>query len=215
MNPQGAVDSEEPGRNQTAERVLIATEALCAELGLESVSIRDIAKHANVSLSVIYHHYGSKIDLLKAVIYRRMGELLSIQTDLLEELEAQEQPALEKVLYAVIAPLSLLRKRGSEGEVTGLFLARVLLSTLPEIKDEVDAGAGRLDRLVAIVKRSAPHLSHEEICWRLHFTIGIAHMTAWDYRRLEIMSQGTVNAREVEEAIERAVAYAKAAFEAP
>lgn len=205
----------EGAANPTAERVLVATEALCAERGLESVSIRDIAKKAGVSVSVIYHHYGSKIDLLKAVIYRRMGELFFTQSRMFEELEELPNPPLDKVLYAIIAPLSLLRKKGSSGEVTGLFLARVLLSTVPEIKDEIDEGAGRTGRLIDIVQRAAPHLSRKEVCWRLHFTIGIAHMTAWDYQRLELMSGGLVSAESVDEAIDRAVNYAKSAFQAP
>jgi hypothetical protein len=40
-------------------------------------------------------------------------------------------------------------------------------------------------------------------------------MTHWDYARLEIMSDGLCNAREVEKSLARAVAFAKAAFLAP
>jgi AcrR family transcriptional regulator len=199
----------------TPDRVLEATEALCAEFGLESVSIRDIARRAGVSISVIYHHYGSKIDLLKAVIYRRLNEFFSIQRDLLAELESLPNPPLEKVLRAIVAPLPLLRSKGDAGEITALFLARVLMSTLPDIKREVDAGAGRLAPLIEIVRRAAPHLSREEVFWRTHFTIGIGHMTMWDYERLEIMSGGLCDAGSVEKSIDHAVAFAKAGFEAP
>jgi AcrR family transcriptional regulator len=207
-------DVAERTPDSSAERVLEATEALCAEVGLESVSIRDIAKRADVSISVIYHHYGSKIELLKAVIYRRMGEFFSIRKDLFDELEALPRPPLEKVLYAIIAPLPLLRSKGPAGEITALFLGRVLMSTLPEIKREMDAGAGRLGGLIEVVQRAAPHLSRDEVCWKVHFTIGIGHMTMWDYERLEIMSDGLCNARSVDESIAQAVAFAKAAFEA-
>jgi AcrR family transcriptional regulator len=199
---------------QAAERIFEATETLCAELGLESVSIRDIAKHAGVSLSVIYHHYGSKEDLLKAVIYRRMDELFSLRKDLFEELSEMEHPPLERVLYAIVAPLPLLRSKGPAGETTSLFLGRVLMSTLPAIKHEVDAGAGRLGLLVDVLQRAAPHLSREDIFWKVHFTIGIAHMTLWDYERLKIMSEGLCNTDSVDEAVARAVDFAKAAFEA-
>jgi AcrR family transcriptional regulator len=199
----------------SAERLLRVTEELCAEHGLEAVSMRDIAKEANIAVSVIYHHFGSKMDLLKAVLHRRFGELHEVRAPLLAKLEGQSQPDLDNLLYAVIAPLALLRTGGREGEITGQFLARVFLSTLPEIKAEVDAGLGRLGLLVDLAQRVLPQLSREEICWRLHFTFGIEHMTHWDYARLEIMSDGLCNARAVDESISRAVAFAKAAFLAP
>ncbi|HWK41398.1 MAG TPA: TetR/AcrR family transcriptional regulator [Croceibacterium sp.] len=198
----------------TSERVLAATERLCAERGLELVSIRDIAREAGVSLSVIYHHFGSKIDLLKTLIERRLGELFCLRQPMIDRLEAQAQPSLEELLYAMIAPLSLLRKRGKDGEITGLFLARVLISTVPEIKHEIDRGAGRLTQIVDLAQRAAPHLSRVDVCWRLHFTLGIERMHQWDYDRLEIMSEGAC-AQSVDEAINRAVAFAKAGFLAP
>lgn len=199
----------------TAQKLLDVTEQLCAEHGLESVSTRDIAKAAGISLSVIYHHFASRAELLKVVIRRRFGELYLLREPLFIELEAQFTPDIDKFLYAVLAPIALLRGQGREGEIAGQFLARVFLSTLPEVKEEIDAGLGGLKQLVDLAQRALPHLSREEICWRLHFTFGIEHMTHWDYARLEIMSDGLCNAREVEKSLARAVAFAKAAFLAP
>ena len=65
------------------------------------------------------------------------------------------------------------------------------------------------------VERALPHLSHAEVCWRLHFTFGIEHMTHWDDARLAIMSGGECDGNAIEESIERAIAYAEAAFRAP
>ena len=199
----------------TARKLLEVTEELCAQRGLESVSMRDIAKAAGISLSVIYHHFASKTELLKAAMQRRFGELYLVREPLFRELEAQPKPDIDKLLYAILAPIALLRSRGREGEVTGQFLARVFLSTLPEVKEAVDTGLGELRQLVDLAQRALPQLSREEICWRLHFTFGVEHMTHWDYARLQVMSEGLCNAREVEESIARAVAFAKAAFLAP
>lgn len=210
--------NRETGResgSSSARLLLEVTERLCAERGLETVSTRDIAKAANVSLSVIYHHYGSKMDLLKATLADRLGELYRIRQPLFDDLEAQPKPDLEQLLYAIIAPLSLLRKQGRRGEITVQFLARALLTQIPEIKDEMDSGVKFLRQLVDLAQRAVPHLSREEACWRLHFTFGIEHMTHGDYARLEIMSEGLCGARNVDESIARAVAFAKAAFMAP
>jgi AcrR family transcriptional regulator len=199
----------------SAERLLKATEALCAQHGLESVSMRDIAKAANVSLSVIYHHYESRMDLLMAVFRQRFGELLALRAPLIAELEAQAVPDVEKFFYSIMAPIAFLRSKGEEGAIASRFIARALMSTLPEIKAEVDAGIRGMRETVDIAQRVFPHLSREEICWRLHFTFGVEHMTHWDSERLELMSDGLCNARSVDESIARAVAFAKAAFLAP
>jgi AcrR family transcriptional regulator len=199
----------------SAERLLKVTEALCAEHGLESVSMRDIAKAAGVSPSVIYHHYESRIDLLMAVFRQRFGMLLALRAPLVAELEAQAVPDVDKFLYSIMAPIAFMRSKGEDGAMASRFIARALMSSLPEIKAEVDEGIRGMRETVDIAQRAFPHLSREEICWRLHFTFGVEHMTHWDNERLEIMSDGLCNARSVEESITRAVAFAKAAFLAP
>ncbi|HWL62318.1 MAG TPA: TetR/AcrR family transcriptional regulator [Steroidobacteraceae bacterium] len=199
----------------TAAKLLDVVERLCAENGLEAVSIRDVAKAAGVSLSVIYHHYKSRNELLKAAMDRRFQELLRMRAPLFAELEKAAKPDLDKLLYAIIAPVTLLRTSHPDGWVVGQFLAQILLSPLPDVKNEVDASVKHLRDLAHLTKRVLPHLSLEDICWRLHFTIGIERMTRWDSDRLRIMSNGICNLEDVNEAISRAVAYAKAAFLAP
>lgn len=55
------VDSD--GR-ATAERLLAAAAAACAERGFEAVTLGDVARRAGVSASAIYNHYGGKAELL-------------------------------------------------------------------------------------------------------------------------------------------------------
>jgi len=213
---QSTMADEQPGElSPTAQRILDIAERLCAERGLEAVSIRDIASEARVSLSVIYHHFGSKAGLLKAILHRRMADLDALRGPLFAELAEQPVPDLEKLLYAIIAPLALLRGRGEEGRIGVQFLSRVLLSTLPEMQEEVEASVSGLKLLVDLAKRAVPHLERKEICWRLHFTFGIEHMTHGDYERLEIMSEGLCDGQAVDESIQRAIGFAKAAFLAP
>jgi AcrR family transcriptional regulator len=205
--------SPDPG--PTAVMVLETAERLCGERGLESVSIRDIAREAGVSISVIYHHYGSKGNLLRTILQTRLAELGVIRGAIFAELEEQPRPELRKILYAIFAPMVQLRAPGAGREPTVQFLARALVTTLPELKEEGDATVRELKRVVELLERALPDLSHAEICWRLHFTFGIEHMTHWDDARLAIMSGGDCDGGSIDDVIERAIDYAEAAFLAP
>jgi AcrR family transcriptional regulator len=199
----------------SAAAILDAAERLFGERGLESVSIRDIAREAHASISAIYHHFGSKGELLRTLLRARLGELGQMREAVFSELEAEPRPDLRRILYAVIAPVARLRAPDSGRIATMQFLARALVSTLPEVKEESDSTVRQLRRLIRLLERALPHLSHAEICWRLHFTFGIEHMTHWDDQRLAIISEGACDGADVEESIARAVAFAEAAFLAP
>jgi AcrR family transcriptional regulator len=210
LNASTASRSEAPAPSATV--ILETAEQLCGQHGLESVSIRDIAKAADVSISVIYHHYGSRSNLLRTILKTRMAEIELVRDAMFEELEAQPKPGLRAILHALIAPMARLR---AERPATFQFLARALVSTLPELKEETDASVLGLRRVVRLLQRALPHLSHAEVCWRLHFTMGLEHMTHWDDERLKILSEGECDGAAIEESIDRAVAYAEAAFLAP
>lgn len=81
---------------------------------------------------------------------------------------------------------------------------------LPEVKDLLDAGVAGFHRPVALLQRALPHLTHEEICWRLYFTIKLSHQTAWDASRLTLLSSGSCNGSDPDEALARAIAFAEA-----
>ena len=195
--------------------MLEAAERLFGERGLESVSIRDIAGAADVSISVIYHHFGSKAELLRTLLRLRLSELGGVREDVFSEQEACQRPDLRRILYGIIAPVARLRAPDSGRQATMQFLARALVSTLPEINEESDATVQALTRVVRLLERALPQLDHADICWRLHFTFGIEHMTHWDDARLRIMSQGECDGSDVEESIRRALDFAEAAFLAP
>ena len=207
--------TEFPDAGTSAAAVLDAAERLFGEHGLESVSIRDIAKAANVSISVIYHHFGSKAELLRTLLRLRLTELGGVREAVFAEQEVAASPDLRRILYGIIAPVARLRAADSGRQATMQFLARALVSTLPEVKDEGDTSVRALTRVVRLLERTLPQLDHADICWRLHFTFGIEHMTHWDDARLGIMSEGECDGNDVEESIERAIDFAQAAFLAP
>ena len=58
------------------ENILFAAEKLFAEKGFEGTSTREIAKDANVNISMISYYFGSKEKLYEKLVEYRMNEYL-------------------------------------------------------------------------------------------------------------------------------------------
>jgi AcrR family transcriptional regulator len=64
---------EEPGE----ERILDAGRALFADRGYDAASIAQIGLRAGISKSVLYHYFGSKAGLYRAIVEHDAGELVA------------------------------------------------------------------------------------------------------------------------------------------
>src|SRR5262245_27080059 len=67
---------------QTRHRIMDSALRLFALHGYQGVSMRELAKNANVSLSVTYHYFSDKHILLKEV-FKRTGSRLGVERSLL------------------------------------------------------------------------------------------------------------------------------------
>jgi AcrR family transcriptional regulator len=99
----------------TREKVLDAAERLFARHGFDGVSIRDIAVEAEVTLGVVGFHSGSKEDLFKTILTRRV-EVLS--TRRLESLNAvRKRPGrarMRDIVRAFVEPYVKLASTGDQ-----------------------------------------------------------------------------------------------------
>jgi AcrR family transcriptional regulator len=201
------------GKLDTAATILDAAELLCATHGIEALSIRAVAAEAEVSIPVIYHYYNSRSNLLRAILQARFTEVSGEYHRLLTALEAQESPAVKDIVRAVLQPINNWRKPGREASLQ--FYALAIVSPVAEVKEALDEGVVGFRRVVALLQRALPELSHEDICWRLHFVIKLSHQTRWDAARLTIVADGDCNSDDEDEALTRAIAFAEAGFLAP
>ncbi len=85
---------------QTRQRIIASARAIFAARGFAGVSLRDIAAHAEVTLGLLRHHFGSKDDIWRAVIDATIGEYLGVLTPLLAAAEARETAALDTLKAA-------------------------------------------------------------------------------------------------------------------
>ena len=118
-------------------------------------------------------------------------------------------------MRAVLLPLARGRHPDSSRNAALQFITRALTTAIPELKKQIDDGVLGFRSIIDLLQRALPELSREELCWRFHFMMSIEHMNVWDVERLRLLSDGLCNAAEGDEALERAVDFAVAAFLAP
>lgn len=82
----------------TRARILAATDELFGQLGFDATSTRDIAERSGVNKALIHYHFGSKDELLVALLddyYARLTAALLTAWEQSSELEAQALAVLD------------------------------------------------------------------------------------------------------------------------
>ncbi|WP_370896893.1 TetR/AcrR family transcriptional regulator [Chryseobacterium gossypii] len=80
------------------ENILFAAEKLFAEKGFEGTSTREIAKAANVNISMISYYFGSKEKLYEKLVEYRMNEGQFFSKGILERTDINEWEKIEKIV---------------------------------------------------------------------------------------------------------------------
>ncbi len=91
----------------TKTRILETAERLFAGQGAEKTTLRQISSQAGVNLAAVNYHFGSKSDLIIALLSKVLDPLLENQTKQLDEVEEKTvggAPDLEGILRAFLAP---------------------------------------------------------------------------------------------------------------
>jgi AcrR family transcriptional regulator len=91
----------------TAERLILVAEQLYADHGLDAVSFRQIAEAAGQkNHAVVQYHFGTKEELLKAIVLYRTEDAKNARTHALDQLVATgRQHDIRALLEATLEPL--------------------------------------------------------------------------------------------------------------
>jgi len=159
----------------TKQKILDAAERLIAEQGYDATSLRQIIGDAGVNLAAIHYHFGSKEELLQALVDRRAAPVNAERLELLGRFEAEagSKPVpIERILHAFLAPMVAAANRNPQFvKVMGRI---VIEGLLPEIVQKSFHLV--FPRFNSALRRSMPQMPDEEFQWRIHFMTGvIAH----------------------------------------
>jgi AcrR family transcriptional regulator len=196
---------------QTKEKILDIAERLFGEHGYGATSLRQVIAEAGVNLAAVHYHYGTKEDLLDAVVLRGAIPLNEERLALLDRYEKDAAPgpvAVDKVLHAILAPTFLKVKRSPEfAKLMGRLLAEGIMPGMVarHFKPTVE-------RFIPAMRRSLPDLPEQELFWRVQFMFGAMAQTLLGRHLFPEALAGPADSLEV---VDRLVSFLAAGFRAP
>ncbi|MFE4173996.1 TetR/AcrR family transcriptional regulator [Streptomyces sp. NPDC056909] len=171
----------------TRTKILDAAEHLFAERGYRGTSVRAITDLAGANLAAVGYHFGSKAELLAAVVRRVIGPITAAQRVALDKLLARTpDPPVTELVEAFAGPLFDGMPAGDEG---GARTSRLIVTILNDPAEEARSWTGPdedtvRERYLAAFARALPGLAPEELLFRMR---GIFAVTAAD--RVEVYNQ--------------------------
>jgi len=171
----------------TRTQLLDAAERLFAEHGYRGTSVRTITDLAGANLAAVGYHFGSKADLLAAVIRRVIEPIIAAQDAGLDRLLAQTpDPLAAELVEAFAGPLFDAMRAGDEG---GARTSRLIVTIFGDPAEEMrnwtsSADDAVRDRYLAAFGRALPDLSPQELWFRMR---GILAVVAVD--RVDVYNQ--------------------------
>src|ERR1035441_8999822 len=161
--------------SDTKEKILDTAERLIGEQGYAATSLRHVIAEAGVNLAAVHYHFGSKEELLDAVVLRNAIPVNEARLARLDRVEAEAgsgPPDVEKVLESFLIPTAVVASHNPGFvRLMGRMLAEGMM---PQIVDKHFQPTAM--RFISALKRALPGLPEEELLWRIHFMIGaMAH----------------------------------------
>ncbi|TYO99093.1 TetR family transcriptional regulator [Geothermobacter ehrlichii] len=177
----------------TKTRILDAAEELFARSGFHATSLRMITGHAGVNLAAVNYHFGSKEELLEAVIERRLAplnrqRLALLDSELALARRAGRRPDPRELMRALIEPTIRLRDQGAGPERFITLVGRILADPEGVGRDIFLCQMGPfISRLFEALHQALPQVSRTLLFWRLHFAIGsLSHVMRCHDRHIQL-----------------------------
>ena len=161
----------ENARHDTPSRILDAAEGLFADQGYELASLRALTLRAQVNLAAVNYHFGSKEELFRAVLARRMEPLLDECLAALDTiLSRPTSPTVEELVTALVQPFLDLASASASGAAFVHLLSRTLADDYPLLQSLSVARYGEFIRgFTAAFQTVLPQLTRQQLAWRLSF----------------------------------------------
>ena len=167
----------------TRRRIIAAAERLFGRNGIDGVSIRDIAANARVNSAATFYHFGTKDDLVAAILKLRAAELRERTQPIVSAME-ETSPSVRQVVEALVRPMLDMGKHypafiaavtnhpryqkfgAQEFEKESLVLLELFKRTAPQLPAEV--AACRFATAQVLMVQALGNLRQRIEYWRRH-----------------------------------------------
>lgn len=206
-------------RTDTKTRILDAAEKLFAERGFSETSLRLITSKAEVNLASVNYHFGSKKELIRAVLARYLDVFMPNAANEIKRIHlSPKESSLNEIFSSLVKPLLELNKVRSGGTIIFLqLLGRGYIESQGHLRWFITTHYGEyLTTFVQAVSASAPHVPQAEMFWRLHFTLGTVVFTMASAHALnEIAEADYGEHNDIEAIIRKVIPYMAAGVSVP
>jgi AcrR family transcriptional regulator len=188
-------------KRTTKDKLMDAAEKLFARRGFHGASLRDITAEAGVDLALVNYHFGSKKQLLAAVLERRGQILNEERLRRLAEVRlsaAPRAPSTEAVVGAFLDPI-LDRLAHAGPGWHNYFSLIAFVNNSPEFGRTLMGKTfdGVVQEFIRAVMASLPGAAPEDIFWGYNFLTGALTLSLAETGRLDALSDGVCRSNDV------------------
>jgi AcrR family transcriptional regulator len=159
-----------PQPSATATRLLDAAERIFAEQGIEAASVRAITQAAGANVAAVSYHFGSKQDLVAALLERRVNEMHDARRPLLDAAMRAPSVSARDIAVVWVRPLAELAVDPDRRAYLG-FLA-VMHAAGPGFRDlTIEVFRRQQVDFDLLLERALPQISGPERWFRLSLAI--------------------------------------------
>jgi AcrR family transcriptional regulator len=201
-------------KRTTKDKLMDAAEKLFARRGFYGSSLRDITTAAGVDLALVNYHFGSKKQLLIAVIERRGAVLNEERLRRLADARlsaAPGAPSTEAVVGAFLDPI--LERLAHAGPGWHNYFALIAyVNNSPEWGSKLMGKTfdGVVREFIRTLLDSLPGSAPEDIFWGYNFLTGAMTLSLAETGRLDVLSDGLCRSNDVAALKERLGPYVAA-----
>ena len=190
-------------------------ERLFAERGIDAVSLRTINAEAGYSVAALHYHFGTRDGLIHALLERAQPPMFACREQMLAELHACADPPLERIVEALVRPLSVgLVERGAAGAKRLRFLMRLYFDRAPYMANVREQS---LEMFLPLLRRALPRLDDRTLMRRWALASELAGHALTNARELHLGTgaRGRLGPAEFEDFLRELVAFIAGGLRAP